>query len=603
MKGIRLALTAVVLLLTLQAVASASAVASSNPGPATSLVLTIIPPKLPADGGAYSAIIVSLVDSKGDPTAALNPITVFLTSSQPNIAAVPNSVLIRAGTEYGISNITTTTTPGTAYITAHAEGYGAPQDVLLTTLTPSGFPSRLVLYTSPSEYLPGNNKGIVRVEVVDAAGEPSKAINPIPVLLTSSNATVAIIDQSEVTIPAGAILATGSVETSSTGTAVIAGVSTGYQSGTTSIVVDSPCSTSCGASKLALSLVPGILPADGHSYQAVQIGLETQSGSPAIARSDTIVQLASDKPEVASVGNLVAIPAGEASVLTNLTTSALAASAVLTASAAGLVPANVTVSTIIPAPSRLQAYVAPPSSAYSGLGNYPILVVQLQDSNGNPARARQTTNLVVTSSNASLVSSSISLTIPQGNDYVFSYLQTSGTGQSVLKVSSQGLVSSQVQLNSDPGPLENSLVLSSSSNGIILANQTGDFVFSLSYVGTPLQDINVTWQASGGATLSPSSGVTGADGSASTVFTPPTYGRYNVTATATTPQTGTISKTISILVAQVPSKPAPSLAEVVLGYWYYIAAAVAIVVIAVVYLFRMRRKKQRAEIEAGFEVV
>jgi hypothetical protein len=30
---------------------------------------------------------------------------------------------------------------------------------------------------------------------------------------------------------------------------------------------------------------------------------------------------------------------------------------------------------------------------------------------------------------------------------------------------------------------------------------------------------------------------------------------------------------------------------------------VAVVIVAAVYLFRMRRKKQRAEIEAGFEVV
>jgi len=604
LKGTRLALTAVVLLLTLQSVAMAFAATANTPPEApTALVLSIIPPKLPADGGVYPAVVVSLVDANSNPTAALNPITVFLTSSQPNFASVPDSVTIEPGQEYAIANVTTTATAGPALITAHAEGYGSPQDVSLTTVIPSGFPSKIVVFTSPSEFLPRNDQGVVRVEVVDGAGQPSKALSPIAVLLTSSNASVARIDQSEINIPMGTIFASGTFETSATGQAVISAEASGYQSGTASVSVDLPCSSSCGAYKLAFSLVPGVLPADGKSYQAVQIGLETQGGAPAVSSSDTIVQLASDQPGVASVGNLVAIPAGKISALTNVTTTALAGTANLTASAPGLVPATVQVNTIIPAPSKLQAYIAPPASAFSGSGNYPILVVQLQDSGGNPARARQSTSLIVTSSNGSLISNSLSLTIPQGSDYAFTYLQTTGTGASTLKVSSQGLVSSQVALTSKPGPLELNLGTSSGSNGIIFANQTALFTFTVSYVGTPLQDINVTWQASGGAILSPQSGSTGSSGSTSTVFTPPSFGKYNVTATAVTPQTGTISRTVSILVAQVPSKPAPSLADQILGYWYYLAAAVAVVVVAAVYLLRMRRKKQRAEIEAGFEVV
>ena len=89
----------------------------------------------------------------------------------------------------------------------------------------------------------------------------------------------------------------------------------------------------------------------------------------------------------------------------------------------------------------------------------------------------------------------------------------------------------------------------------------------------------------------------------STVFKPPTFGMYNVTATAQTPQTGTVVRTLSFVVAEVPAKPTPSLVTQILGYWYYFVAAAAVVVVVAVYLFRLRRKKQRAEIEAGFEVV
>ena len=92
-------------------------------------------------------------------------------------------------------------------------------------------------------------------------------------------------------------------------------------------------------------------------------------------------------------------------------------------------------------------------------------------------------------------------------------------------------------------------------------------------------------------------------GSTSALFIPGAIGRYSINATVDSPVTGSVLKSYSLLVAQAPQKPAPSLVQQIIGYWYYIVAAVAVVIVALVYLLRMRRKKQRAEIEAGFEVV
>ncbi len=39
---------------------------------ATSLVVSIVPPRLPADGKTYSNVVVSLVDRSGNPSLALN---------------------------------------------------------------------------------------------------------------------------------------------------------------------------------------------------------------------------------------------------------------------------------------------------------------------------------------------------------------------------------------------------------------------------------------------------------------------------------------------------------------------------------------------------
>ena len=606
-KSTTLALVAALLLATVQFFPTTAAT-STVPGQATSIVVTIIPPKLPADKGVYPAVVISLSDSNNLPTAALQNITVFLASSQTNIAAVPNSVTIPAGQEYAIANVTTTTTPGSAQITAQSQGLTSPAPSSLTTVTPSGYPSKLLVFTSPSTFLPRADSGLVRVEVVDQAGLPSKAINDIPVSLSSSNVSIASLVQTTLTIPAGSIFADGSFSTADSGSAVITATSEGYSSGAALVTVNqrSACLGACLPYKLAMKIIaggsPGALPTDGNTYKVLEVSLETLSSTPATSSSDTVVQLTSDNPDIASVPTLITISAGSISTLAEVTTSALAGVANVTATAAGLVPATVPIQTVIPAPSKLQTYVAPPSSAFSSNGNYPILVVQLQDSSGNPARARQDTTVIVTSSNSSLLSSFITLGIPKGNDYVFSYLHTKGTGKSVLTASSQDLVSSQSNLVSVPSPLVIKLQLTSAPLSFIYENQTGTFTFSAFLEGQPVKNLNVTWAVSSG-TITPTETSTGTSGTSSITFIPDSYGAYNISASADSPQTGFVTQTYQLIVAQVPPKPSPSLASEILGLWYYIVAAVAVVVIAIVYLFRMRRKKQRAEIEAGFEVV
>lgn len=611
-KFARLAAVAFLLLLAGQLLPLAAPAAGAASTQSAALMLTIIPPKLPSDGGVYPAVVISLVDSSGNPTAALNNVTVFLTSSQTNIATVPDSLTITPGHEYAVANVTTTTTPGTAMITATSEGLSTPQTLSspLTTVIPSGYPSKLVVYASPATFLPGAEQGVVRVEVVDEAGLPSKAIVPVTAYLSSSNESIVSLSQGSLTVQAGSIVADGTFITEASGIAVITAVSNGYSTGTALVTVESPnaCQGPCGPSKLSLRLVPGVLPTDGQTYSALELSLESQSGTPATSSSDTIVQLTSDQSEVASVPNFFTIPAGSISALAPITTSALAGLANITATAAGLLPASIGVKTVVPAPSQLQIYTAPPSTGYTSNGNYPIFVVQLQDSSGNPARARNVTSVTVTSSNGTMLSSYLDLTIPQGSDYIFGYLHITGQGKTVLTASSQDLSSSQTSLTSVAGPIAVGVVLSSTypplpSDGptLMYNNQSATFVFSAYLDGEPVQDMNVTWASSAG-TLSVYKGNTGASGTAATVFTPGSYGAYNITATASSPQTGAVDIVKQFTVAQVVPAPPPSIIQRIVGLWYFLVAAVAIAGVGAVYLLRMRRKKQREEIEAGFEI-
>src|SRR5437870_13645012 len=67
------------------------------PGQSSALSVKINPPKLPADGGVYPSVIISLADKAGLPTITLSNTTVFLSSSQSNVGTLPSSVIIPPG--------------------------------------------------------------------------------------------------------------------------------------------------------------------------------------------------------------------------------------------------------------------------------------------------------------------------------------------------------------------------------------------------------------------------------------------------------------------------------------------------------------------------
>jgi hypothetical protein len=596
-------------LLASQVVPLSVAAPSSTPTQAVGLALTIIPPKLPADGGTYGAVVVSLVDGNGLPSAAFSNLTVFLTSSQTNIASVPNSVTIPVGSEYVVVPAVTTPTPGSTTITASSHGLSSVQ-ALLTTATPSGFPAKLEVFVSPSNLLRRADKGTVRVELVDGAGSPSKAITSVTALLISSNASIISLSPNPLTltIAPGQFYASGTFSAmENSGEAFITATSTGYASGGAVVTVETPCSTSCSSSELLLNLVPGTLPTDGSTYSALEVGLATTSGQPAVSSSDTIVQLSSSNPDIVSVPTFVTIPAGNISVLVPLTTSTLQGYSSITASSSSLLTGNANVTTVIPAPSKLQAYVAPPSTFVSGSVNSPILVVQLQDNNGNPARARVLTNITVTSSNSSIVSGPLHLSIPKGEDYVLKLLTVSGSGVSTLTASSQGLSSSQVGLQLAKSPLVYQLSASVPGTtpygaGTMWTNGTARVTLTVSFLGAPAQNLTIHWTATGGS-VSPVNTTTGSSETTSTVFTPKTSGLANITASASSPLTGPISKSYLLTVITPPAKAPETFQQRIEDYWWLIVIAVVIVVALLLYVLRMRRKRQRAEIEAGFEVV
>src|ERR1700691_1864758 len=74
----------------------------------TTLALSPVPAKLPANNETYPAVVVSILDAGGQPTVALADINVSLTSSQENVGSITPKVEIPAGETYAVANFTTT---------------------------------------------------------------------------------------------------------------------------------------------------------------------------------------------------------------------------------------------------------------------------------------------------------------------------------------------------------------------------------------------------------------------------------------------------------------------------------------------------------------
>ena len=823
-------LVVVIVLLTLSVAYPPQAYAATQPatGVPYQLSVGIIPPRLPADGGTYPAVVVSLEDSGGRPSVALTNISVYLSSSSANVAKVESAMVIPQGALYATANLTTTVTPGTSTITASSGGLQTAS-TQVTTATPSGFPYSLRVFLAPDTVISESSyKGLLIVELLDQLGLPARAGSGALVQLTSSDARVANVSQDSLLIQPGEIYATGSFRTSFVpGTAYITASLTGLLSGganvhvvgatalklsisaqpasialtqtgrvvvwltdasgnparatkavTASVVssnltaatVSPSCTRSMPANSplcvetitikageiygygsfypqslskgvtlsasypnlvsssttvtvkqstyvgsrpnsgslelsiapgpvlsdhgsyasvfvylqnsaglpgvandninvllsssvssigsvpssvvipsgmswavcnfsatyasgntsitaassnflpavavlntygpvpvyISLKLLSGTLPTGGSGYQVLQVALASDSaGDPAVAATDTAIQLSSSKSQVLSVNGTVTIPAGNISTLTTLETTSLPGIANITAFATGLSPAVITVPTQIPAPSSVATYVSPENSLLSGVSPEPILVVQLQGSNGNPARAGADTLAIVTSSNATFLKTPIPVVIPKGEDYVETKLNVLTSGSATLTTVSSGLAASMVNMNV-AGLALTVGVSETPASGTILSGSTATLQLTVTMEGTRMPGVKVSWNSTTGS-VGPNFTVTNGNGITSTVFTSPQTNTQKVAvvrAALSSPIIGTTGAKFYVVYSPQPTNPPPTLRDKFLTLLTYVLPLVAAYIVLVVFVtIRTRRRRAREALEAGFQTL
>jgi len=387
--------------------------ASAQASTRANLTLTIAPPVLLADEAVHYAVYVQLLGADGTPRLASEMVQVFLVSSNPLVARVPEAVTIAAGTSYVSALVTTSRVPGNTTITAVSPG-GAPAAAELTTMSAveATSPLRITLHAAPGTMVPGGQPpGRLSVVLLDTAGRLVPAIDDLEVVLSSSNPTAVEVDD-RVTVPKGSHFAVIDLLPLNVGTATLSGLSSGFISESIQVRVEKPGES---ASTLTLQVSPPFLSSAVGENPVVIIQATDNDGAP-VAFPCTQLHLASSAPATAQVPAQAEVSCGSALqyVAAPLTSGDVPGKATITALAPSLPAASTEIEVSGQVPARLQAYLAP--AKLLGVETVPgVLVIQVMDGREVPVAAHEGITVSLVGGSSTLPREMV---IPKGESFL-----------------------------------------------------------------------------------------------------------------------------------------------------------------------------------------
>ncbi len=538
-------------------------------------------------------LVIAVTDYKGNPVPAPRDITVFIRSSKLPVIAIPkDQVRIVAGNISTTATFQTTLTSGSAEIAVSSPSLES-DFAKITTIPSVPKPSGIKLYLGPTVVLANHQSySSVVVSLVNGSSPAVNSTGPTRVVLTSSLSAVGNITQVFLTIPTGQNFA-GTVFTSTfrVGETTLTASAHNLLPDQNKLATFGPI-----PAKIVLRTISSTLPADGLAHSALEIGLQDSFGSPALAPSFLPVNLSSSQNGVAKVFPTV-IKAGQSFAITNVTTGVIPGTVNITAVAklsSGYIVSSAQMSTIIPAPSAIAAFVAPGKGIFDKLRG-PFLVVQLQDAAANPARAREASSVTVTSTNTTVFAKTLRVILSPGADFVKVPIKAKTTGTTILTLTSPGLTSTNVAITLLPYPYVvqiDPLVVN------VFANQTVPITVSAQLLGKGVKAVHVSWNSSSGG-LSSTNSSTGA-----VVFTPNGPGVAKIVAILAHPVLGSQNVTSTIIVLPVPIKERPSILQQLLTFPYVLGIVGAAIGAVIALLFVMRRRRKGADLgeDAGFDL-
>jgi len=508
------------------------------------LNLIISPPSVPSDNATSACVFVQLQDVEGLPARAAKDTVISLSSSNTEIGSVDAALTIKTGDTYAVANFSSTFTPGSTVITAAATGYETVESPIITvgpkpyTVAVYGFPATL-----PAD---GQTYEAVMVQLQDSNGSPAKAPNGgSKVTLSCSNVTVGDVTPT-VTILAGQTYAIANFTTTlNHGEAVVTPVASDYTSKsakiTTTNITYSPA--------LTISTGPSKVLADNIAYRQIVVQLRNESGHLGIAPHDLTVTIASNDQSIGITEQQITIPAGKNYALATFSTTYKAGVAVLTAAATGYVAATQPITTTGYTASKLAVYCAP-SQLPSDNGVYPNVQVQLQDTQGRPAKAPSDLTVSLFSSQPTVAAVSPTVQIAMGQTCTTGVLTVTKTaGQATVTAQASSYVTAQASLGTSKIDLSPLTVTVTVNPGSVYYGNTTEVTAYVSSEGKPLTGADVAFRSNSNGTF--------------TAFREEGNGYYKANFTA--PANSTLSSiTVTASVAVIGCLPAEGTAHVTL---------------------------------------
>jgi len=307
-----------------------------------SLRVYAAPNSQPAKAGEKGRIMVQILDSRGEPFKAIDDVRITLTSSNNSICTVVKDLVIEKGTNYATTEFTVTgIILGETLISAQAQGF-APGNDIINIFNITGTPKQLAVFFGPDRVLPDEKiHDAITIQLQNQYGEPTPAIEPTTIYLSSSNTNIATIEET-VTINTGQYKTTAKITTYAVnGESIIAASSTGLYPDYEAFLVQGQVPT-----LMDLYINPEIIIADESEYNILTVQLLDDEGNPVEAREDTTIYLTSSNIFTGSVPDSTIIPQGKSYAITSFTSTAQAGETIIAAATMGVEPTEKSLKTI-----------------------------------------------------------------------------------------------------------------------------------------------------------------------------------------------------------------------------------------------------------------
>ncbi len=267
-------------------------------------------------------------------------------------------------------------------------------------------PTTLNIFTgSPNVLADNNTYRCIFVQLKDANGKISRALQDITVGLSSSTVTVGTVDSS-VTIHRGETYAVADFSsTFNPGTTTISASATGFTTVYSTVTTLGPI-----PSVITVYGFPNTLPADEGSYPAIIVQLQDSTSAPARAPPGGVdVALSCSNTAAGTVTPNIRIPEGQTYAIANFNTTTLAETQARTipvtviATAQGYSPsqATITMTPVAENPTKLKIFTYAPK-VLADQSSYNQIAVQLQNSAGYVAKTTQDTLINIASDDSSV---------------------------------------------------------------------------------------------------------------------------------------------------------------------------------------------------------